>query len=312
MGTNGLTTHQFDDAFIRGSIKSAFRVAIDESTPLWKACGFEELETDKPWEEFSSFSGIGPAPRREEFQQIAIDTPKQNYTQRVNLHEYAIAIPVSDTALRFLKRGKTPIRAALKPSKMAAESIQVTNELLASDVFGNAFDTTNFTGMDGQPLVSASHKLGKSSATASNKIGTVAFSQSALEAAGVQARKFPDDVNLPVGVKKGQKPLIVAQEDLDDEIDRVLNSTLQSNTANNAINTVKGKYDKATNRYLPSTTNWFVVHRAEEDGLYAIFETMPTMKEFGDDKVHAMYFEAYQMVGFDFGLNWRRVQGSDF
>lgn len=308
MATAGVTTHQFDDAAIRGSIKSAFRVTYDNTKPLWKDLGFEESDTIKPWEEFSSFTGIGLAPQREEFQQVAIDVPKQNYTQRVNLLEYAIAIPVSDTALRFLKRAQVQLKDALKAPKMAAESMSQTNEVLASDVFGNAF-STDFTGMDGVPLVSTAHKLGRGGTT-SNHLGAVSFAQASLEAAIIQANKFPDDVGLPVGVRNGERWLVLPEE-YSFEADRILNSTQQSNTANNAINTVKGKFVSKPNRYLPSTSNWFVVNKGEEDGLHAIFETKPMMKEFSDDKVHAMFFEAYQMVAFTFGLNWRRVQGSN-
>lgn len=309
MATFGVTSHQFDDAAIRGTVKSAFRHKYDESTPLWKACGFEEDSTNSPFEEYTSFTGIGLAPRREQGQQVAIDVPKQNYTKRVNVLNYAIMVPVTQEALRFFKRGKMPMRTFIKPSEMVAESLAQTCEILASDVFGNAFDT-NFTGVDAQPLVSASHKLGRSG-TASNFIGTVSLSQEGIEAALIQGRKMPDDVGLPVGVGSGEK-LILTNEDLSFDIERILDSTLQSDTANNTKNVLKGKGLKAVqNRYLPSTSNWFIINTSIKDGLIALFETKPEMNDFGDDKTHTMYFEGYMMVAFDW-FEWRRVQGSNF
>lgn len=310
MATSGLTTHQLDDAAMRGTIKSAFRVKYQESKPLWKSMGYEEDTTVRPWEEFTSFTGIGLAPRKEENQQVAIDTPKQNYTRRISLYEYAIMTATSEAMIRFIKRGLASLREFIKPAEMAAESIKQTNEVLAADVFGNAFNTA-FTGSDGQPLVSASHKLG-AGGTASNYIGVASFSQSSLEAALIQGDRFVDDKGLQVGVKDGKRILLIPPE-YRLEAKRILMSTLQSNTANNAINVLKDEnLEPAPNRYLPSTTNWFMVNTGEEDGLHCLTETEATMRSFTDDKTHTMYNQAYQMKGFDFGLNFRRVQGSDF
>jgi hypothetical protein len=309
MATAGLSTHQFDDAAIRGRVKSAFRHRYEEKTPVYKMCGFESDTTDAPFEEYTSFTGIGLAPRREEFQQVAIDVPKQNYTKRVNVLSYAIMVPVSDEALRFLKRNKLPIRTFLKPSQLVAESLAETKEVLASEVFGNAFDST-YAGMDGQPLVSATHKLGRSG-TASNYIGNVSLSQEGIEAALIQGRKMPSDVGLPIGVGDEEK-IILTQEDLTFDLERILDSTLQSDTANNAKNVLKGKKLKpASNRYLPSVSNWFIINTGVKDGLIELTETDADMRDFGDEKTHTMYFEAYMMIAFDW-FEWRRVQGSNF
>lgn len=310
MATAGVTSHQWDDAAIRGTVKSAFRATYKESTPVWHDSGFERDTSDSPYEEFTSYSGIGLAPRKEELQQVAIDVPKQNYTLRVNMLEYAIMIPVSEAALRFLKRGKMKVREFVKPAEMVAESIAQTNEVLAADIFGNAFDS-NFVGMDGVSAVSASHKLGRGG-TSSNYLGKVAFSQSSLEAAIIQGNRFPDESGLPIGVKPGQRRLLLPPE-YEFEAERILNSTLQSDNANNAVNALKGKNLKtAINRYLPSTTNWFVINEGEKQGLLYLAETEADARDFGDDRTHTMFFQGYQNVAFAPGLNWRRLQGSDF
>lgn len=311
MATAGVTTTQFDDAAIRGTVKDAFVATYKETTPLWKSTlGFEEEETNRPFEEWTSFTEIGLAARKEQLQQVAIDVPKQNYTKRINVIAYAIMVPASEEAIRFLKAGTGPLRTVVQPAQMAARSMKQTNEVLASDVYGNAF-SSSFTGMDGVALVSASHKLGRGG-TDSNYIGTVSLSQSGIEAAMVQSRSFKDDVGLPVGIMDGKRILVIPPA-YEFEAERILTSTLQSNTANNAINTLKDKnISPQVNRYLPSSTNWFIRNMGEKQCLIALFETKPNLDDFGDDKTMTKYFRAYEMCAFDFGLNWRGIQGSDF
>ncbi len=310
MATNGISSHQWTDAVINGTIKSSFLKRINSKKPYWKRSGFEQSSTKKPFEEFTSFTGIGVASRKEEFQPVGLDAPKQNYTRRVNMTVFAQAIQISEEAERYLKNGTMSGKEFLKPAVMVADSMTQTNELLASDVFGNAFDATNYPGSDGVALISASHKLGRGG-TASNYLGRVSFSQSSIEAALIQADRFPDDVGLQVGVMQGKRKLLLPPE-YRFEAKRILNSTQQSDTANNAINALQGEdLTYEVNPYLPSTTSWYVINEGEEDGLYAIFETEPMAKQFTDDKTHSSFHEGYENVGFDFGLNWRRLQGSD-
>jgi hypothetical protein len=297
-----------DDAAIRGTIKSAFRVKYKESTPRWKAMGFEEDSTVRPWEEFTQYAGIGLAPLKEENQQVAIDVPKQGATRRINVYEYAIMIPISEAMDRFIKRGSVSIREFIKPSEMAADSIKQTNEVLAADIFGNAF-TVN--GTDGVPLVSTAHLLIRGG-TASNHMGTASFSQSSIEAALIQGDRFPDDVGLQVGVKEGKRKLLIPPE-YRFEAKRILQSEKESGGNLNNMNVLKDEsLEVVVNRYLPSQTNWFIINVGEMDGLHCLTETEAEMRSFKDDKTHTKYFQAYQMKGFDFGLNWRRVQGSNF
>lgn len=307
MATTGISVSQFDDAVIRGKVRMTF-MKYQEPTPIYKRMGFQTIDSDSPFEEFSSMTGIGLARRRSEFQQVAIDTPKQNYTKRVHVLSYAIMIPVSDEALRFLKRGKMPMRTFLKPTAMASQALVETKEILASDVLGNAF-STDYLHPDGQPLISASHKLGRGG-TGSNYIGNVSLAQESLEAALIQGRKMPSDTGLPIGVGDGEK-ILITNEDPSFEIERILESTLQSDTANNAKNVLKGKKIRPeANRYLPSTSNWFMRNTGVEDCIVEVVETDSLLKDFSDDKTHTMFFEAYMMVAYDF-FEWRGIQGSN-
>lgn len=304
MAILGFDSTQMSEAAIRGTLKKVFRHKLETDDKVWKQCGFEEDETDKPFEEYSTVTGIGLAPRKEEFAQIAIDVPRQNYTKRVNVYQYAIMMPISEEAKRFRK-----YKEMFDGSEMVAESLNFTVEYLCADIFGNAF-STSYLGVDAKPLVSSTHKLGKGG-TASNYIGAVSLSQSGLETALIQARKMPNDVGIPIGIPKG-KMLIVCNEDETFNAARILKSTLQSDTANNTINVLKDVgFEVAPNRYLPSTSNWFLRHQKVKNSLMVLWEMKPDLRDHGDDKTRAMFFDGYQSLGVDF-YEWRGVQGSDF
>lgn len=311
MATVGLSSSAWSDAAIKGTARSCFLSENEKAAKKWeKTLGFEEAKVDSPYEEYMNAADIGLAPRKEEFAQVATDTPKQGYTMRLYVLAYAVMIGISEEMIRYLRKGKMSVKEVMKPTEMVARSLAYTNEVLASDVYGNAFDT-NFTGKDGQPLISTAHKLVRGG-TASNKIGTVSFSQSSLEAALIQRTRFVNELGLPIGARDGKTILVLPPEYMF-EAKRILQSTGQSNTANNAINALKDEdLDPRYNQWLPSTTNWFIRNMGETDCLYANFETKAELRDFSDDKTHAKWFQAYQNVAFGFGLNWRGVMGSDF
>lgn len=307
MATTGFTTSGLDDAALRANLRGVFNFGLERET-LWQKSGFKEDSTEKPFEEYSSVSGLGYAERKNEFEAPIMDVPKQNYTKRVNVVAYAKVTGISAEAKRFIQRGSIPMREVFKLPKMVLNSLNALNDVMATDVFGNAFSSTLGLGPDGQPLCSASHVLGRGG-TGSNTLEAVSLSQASLEAAIIQSDRFTDEAGIPVGLPAGSAQMLLLPPDLGFEADRIINSALQSDTANNAKNTLKGRFTVQTNRMLPSSTNWFIVNKGVDDSLIALFETKPKLNEFSDDKVGAMYFQAYQMCAFDW-FNWRGVQGS--
>lgn len=310
MATTGLSASQLTDEALTNRINNSFRIKDMASTPRYKTCGFESIKTTQPFEDFTSYTGVGTMPVKEEFQQVATDTPKQNYMLRISVKPRALMIGVGEETWRYIKRGSaSKLREALNIPDMISESMVATKETLAADVFGNAF-STDYTHPDGQPLVSTSHKLGRGG-TASNHLGAVSIAQESLEAAIIQGRKMPNDVGLPAGVGDGKK-ILLTQEDASFDIERILESTLQSDTANNAKNTLKGKgITPVANSYLASTSNWFIVNTMQKQCLIELVETESEMRNFGDDKTHVKYFQGYMNLAYAFGLNWRGIQGSN-
>lgn len=299
--SQGVVTSQFTDPVLRGSLLDTFRVANESKQFEWKKCGFEEMTSQKAFEEIAEFAGLGLAPRREEMAQGAVDLVKQGYVTRINQYAYSINMPVSREALKFKQ-----YRDAIMGAESVAESMHNTVEILCADVFGNAFSSTVGLMADAQPLCSASHKLPRGG-TFSTVITAASIEQASIEAMLVQAAKMPGGHGIPVGVKL--KKLIVPWDQYF-QAKRVLNSAQQYDTANNAINAVKDEgLGIETNRYLPSTTNWFGQTDAKL-GVLVIWTEKPNMVEVGMDLNRATVYSGNMMLGIGL-VNPRRFIGSN-
>jgi len=298
--SQGVVSGQFSDPVLRGSLLETFRVANDKQEKVWKKCGFQEMTSQKAFEEIAEFAGLGLAPRREELAQGAVDLVKEGYTTRINQYSYSINLPVSKEAQKFKQ-----YRDAIMGSESVSESLWNSVEILCADVYGNAFSTTTQLLPDGQPICSASHKLPRGG-TFSTTLGAVSFSETGIEAALIQAAKMPGGSGIPVGVK-GAK--LIIPEDYKFEAKRILKSEGQNWTANNAVNALKDEdLGYQANRYLPSTSNWFMNTNAKM-GLMLIWTEQPNITEVGMDLNRAIVWSGNMMLGISC-VNPRSTLGS--
>jgi len=132
-------------------------------------------------------------------------------------------------------------------------SRRLTKETVAADVYNNAFDS-DFTGGDGVELISSSHVT--DNGNQSNLISQD-FSESAVEDMIIQIMGTKD--NIGQTIKLMPKSLHIPRQ-LKFEACRVLNSTLQNDTANNATNAVKDLYDLKpyVNHFFDDEDAWFM------------------------------------------------------
>lgn len=289
------------DASLKETLLFAFKTA-SEGTPEYKKCGVQEITSSDAYEEMTEYAGFGPAPRKAELAQMAVDVVQQGYTKRVNQIAYAIMMPVSREAKKFAK-----YKEAIDGAASISESLRLRVEYLVADLFGNAFDATNFAGPDGASLCSTSHKLIRGGTFSTRMATDASLSETALETIITQCRKMPGSHGHPVGIMP-QK--IVGPYDLEWEAKRILNSAQQNDTMNNAINAVKDEgITFAGNRFLPSSSNWFVKTSAKK-GLYIIWTTKADLEEFGVNAQQATVYSGYQMLGVDW-VDPRAVIGSN-
>lgn len=296
----GVVTSQYTDPVLRGSLMETFRVSNEQRDFEWKKCGFEESTSEKAFEEIAEFAGLGLAPRREELAQGAVDIVKQGYTVRINQYAYSINMPVSREAQKFKQ-----YRDAIMGTESVNESLHNTVEILAADVFGNAFSTTAGLLPDGKPICATGHKLPRGG-TFDTAITAASIGQTSIESMYIMSAKMPGGHGIPVGVKL--QSILVPWETYF-ETKRVLGSQLQYDTANNAINPLKEEGLKiVTNRYLPSTTNWFGITNAKL-GLLVIWTEKPNLVEVGMDLNRATVYSGNMMLGIA-PVNPRKLLGS--
>lgn len=282
---NGVLTASIS-ASLKETLLFAFRTSL-EGPSVWSKCGFKEMTSKDAYEDMTEYAGLGLAPVKQQLAQMSVDVVQQGYTTRFNQVAYAIMMPVSEEALKFKKYNE-----AIDGAASIAESLKQTQEFVGSDIFGNAFDATNFAGVDGVAMCSTAHPLIKGG-TYSNAFATaMSLSETALETMFTQCRKMPGSNGLPVGV---QPMKLVIPADLEWEAKRILKSDLQNDTANNAINSMKGEgLEYQVNRYLPSTSNWFTVTNAKR-GLMCIWTQKPDFREYNTEANRAKVYDGYQM-----------------
>lgn len=288
-------------ASLKETLLFAFRTSLEGPT-IWSQCGFKEMTSKDAFEDMVEYAGLGLAPVKAQLAQMSVDVVQQGYTTRFSQVAYAIMMPVSEEALKFKKYNE-----AIDGAASIAESLKQTQEFIGSDIFGNAFDTTNFPGVDAVSMCNTAHPLIKGG-TYSNRMATdMSLSETALETMFAICRKMPGSSGLPVGVKPMK---LVVPAELEWEAKRILRSDLQNDTANNAINSMKGELsDYVVNRYLPSSSNWFLVTNAKR-GLICIWTQKPDFREYNTEANRAKVYDGYQMFAMGY-VDPRCVIGSN-
>ena len=288
-------------ASLKETLLFAFRTSL-EGKDVYKTCGFKEMTSNDAYEDMVEYAGLGLAPEKKQLAQMSVDVVQQGYTTRFNQVAYAIMMPVSEEAIRFKKYNE-----AIDGAGSIAESLKQTVEFLCSDVFGNAFDGTNFAGPDGVAFCSTAHPLIKGGFYSNRMATDMSLSETAIETQITMCRKMVGSSGLPVGVTPKK---LVIPADLEWEAKRILKSELQNDTALNAINSLKDEgLTYSVNRYLPSNSNWFTVTDAKR-GLLVIWTQKPDFREYNTEANRAKVFDGYEMLAVG-GVDPRCLIGSN-
>jgi hypothetical protein len=112
--------------------------------------------------------------------------------------------------------------------------MNITKETVHANIFNRGFNGS-YVGGDGQPLFSTAHPT--LAGSQSNRLATDAdLSEASLEDMLILIRTAKDRRGLPISLT-GMKLVVPPQEEFNAA--RILKSTLQNDTANNAVNAIK-------------------------------------------------------------------------
>ncbi len=213
---------------------------------------FDVSNSRQAYEENVEATSFALAPVKAEGAGIAYDSHSQGVVARYTHVAYALGYIVTKEELDDnLYKSKAFDRA-----ESLAFSMRQTKENVGANVYNRAFDS-NYLGADGLELISTAHLMANGGTFANEPASAVDFSQAALEDMLILIAGATNSRGLKISLI-GE--CIVIPRQLQFEVERVLTSQLQSNTAENARNVVQNILPKGVklNHYLTDADAWFI------------------------------------------------------
>jgi phage major head subunit gpT-like protein len=220
---------------------------------------FENEKSTKAYEEYQGLSGFGLAQRKPEGHQIAMDTMRQGFTTRATNVTFALGFIIT----RELYEDDQYDKISAQRSRALAFSMRQTKEIVGANLINRAY-TSGYTYGDGKVLCATDHP-NVAGGTFSNTLAVASdLNQAALEQMAIDISNFTDDRGLKIAVMP--KKLLVPTA-LMFEAERILKSSLEYDTANNAINALKSKNifpeGIAINHYLTDSDAFYILTDSE-------------------------------------------------
>ena len=249
----------------RGDAQRELQAGIDEIAglrmkmyePQWKAFLTEKTDDSAyATEEYKSTLGI--AQLKPEGSEYFTDVSRQLYVGQYTHSVYGIGVEITEEAIDDNKY--------LNPMKEAgmyiADSLMEVEQVIAADIINSGYATT--LAKDGQFIFDTDHPL--ASGTFSNKLSAYqSLSEASLEDVCIAIGKFQNAAGLKTNVRPQG---LCGPVDLQFTMDRLINSKLQAETGNNAVNAVSKMFSKgySVNNYFSDTGQWFVTTDAKNGG----------------------------------------------
>jgi hypothetical protein len=267
---------------------------------------FDSVNSNKAYEERLGFSGLGLAKVKPEGSSVSYDTMQQGFVQRTTNVVYALGYVIT----REARDDNQYAALGAARSKALARSMKQTKEIVAANILNRAFNN-QYTGADGKELCSDQH-VTKNGLTYQNELTTAAdLSEATLEQMCIDIADLEDERGLKIAVMP--RKLVIPRQ-LMFEAERILKSTLQNDTANNAINALKTKgvlrEGYTVNHFLTDANNfWILTDIRGEDGLIMQKRTGLEFSNDTDFNSDNMKFKAYERYAFDW-VDPRCIYGS--
>jgi hypothetical protein len=213
---------------------------------------FETQTSNQAWEEDVMTSGFPLAPVKREGMSTTYASHAQGPVSRYTHVAYSLGFIVTfEEKLNNLYE-----KVANSRSKSLGFSMRQTKENVGANVFNRAFDT-GYTGGDGQVLACTTHPSAIGSQ--SNIITAADISEVALEDLVIAIMGATDDNGLKIALMS--QSLHVPRQ-IWFEANRIMKSTLQNDSANNAVNVLRvtGEFPKGikVNHFFSDADAYFI------------------------------------------------------
>jgi hypothetical protein len=217
--------------------------------------------SERSYEEDQEMTGFGLAPIKPEGTSTSYDTMSQGVTKRYQHVAYSLGFIITREAIKDNLYEKV----GMQRTGSLAFSMRQTKENVVANLYNRAFNSS-YTGGDGKELLATDHP--SLNGNWSNELATAAdLSEASLEDLAIQIGQATNSRGLKISIKP--KSLIIPVQ-LQFEAARILKSTLQNDTANNAINALRamGMFPDGVkvNHYLTDADAFFI-RTDVDDGL---------------------------------------------
>lgn len=246
-----ITTGNFPKALWPG-VKAFWGRSYDQHVK--KYVDLFDIETsDKAYEEDVLATGFGLAPVKTEGASTQYDSESQGYVSRYTHIAYSLGYVVTLEEIEDCKYDEVSKRR----TQGLAFSMNQTREVICANVYNRAF-TAAYTGGDGKEMIATDHST-LSGNQANEPTAAADFSEASLEDMVIQTMDAKNDRGLRIAL---MPETLIVPTALAFEATRVLKSTLQNDTANNAINAVRSMNvipgGVKVNPYLSDSDAWFL------------------------------------------------------
>ena len=251
---------------LQEGVKNVFGQAYESHQTQWPML-FNTEQSQKAFEQDQQFEGFGLAPIKLEGAGVAYDSQQEGFSPKFPNLTYAKGFIVTKEAM-----DDNLYQLFTRRARALAFSMQQTKENVGANVYNRGFNSAFLmTGGDGVELFSTAHINGPSDPTTfSNELATpAALSEASLEDLLIQINEATDPRGLRIALR-GER--LIVPPKLGFEAERILNSVLQNDTGNNAINAVRSTgmlpSGHMVNNYLTSNTAWFIKTNAPDGMKY--------------------------------------------
>ena len=215
---------------------------------------FQIVDSNKSYEEDVQTTGFGLVPKKDQGDGVKYDAHQQGFVSRYTNVTYALGYIVTMEE----RQDNLYEKVSMGRAQALAFSTNQTIETVAANVYNRAFNSS-YVGGDGVELLSPAH-VNTTGGTWSNELATAAdLSETSIEDLIIQVMGVQNDRGLQINLRP--RCLIVHRNEWFNA-NRILKSTLQNDTANNAINALKATNALPdgikVNHYFTDADAWFM------------------------------------------------------
>jgi hypothetical protein len=277
--------------FLKPGINEIFGINYREEAQQFTKVFTLDKGTSAAYEEDVLVPGFGLASVKDETGSIVYDTHQQGYVARYDHVVYGLGFKVSREEI---DDNKYPKLVKFRSAALG-NSMRKTKEVIHAAILNNAFDSiyTMGSNSDAKELCATDHP--SINGTWSNELGTpAALGEKAIEDLTTQIRQNLDERGLRSGIMPRK---LVVPAALEWKAARIMNSRLQSGTANNDPNALRDSnrisegffvYD-----YLTSSSRWFILTDCDH-GLKRFQRRSPEISEDNDFDTENVKFKAVE------------------